>query len=93
MSSAASYERGVVRGTRSCDEFGDEDGYGIPAPGVGTVVEVVASGRQHIQRDRIHKRREYARAGIAVYALVDDFDGDGSVVVLTSPDPKADTGA
>ncbi|GAA3489039.1 Uma2 family endonuclease [Streptomyces cremeus] len=69
------------------EAVGDEDGYGITASGVRTVIEVVSPGRQNTQRDRVRKRREYARAGIPVYVLVDDFDGDGAVVVLTSPDP------
>ncbi|WP_405881917.1 MULTISPECIES: Uma2 family endonuclease [unclassified Streptomyces] len=52
------------------------------------VIEVVPPGRLNEQRDRIRKRREYARAGIPLYILVDDHDGDGTVVVLASPDPK-----
>ncbi len=69
------------------EEIPDEDGLGVAAHGVSMVIEVVSPGRQNTQRDRVRKRREYARAGIPVYVLVDDFDGDGAVVVLTSPDP------
>ncbi|WP_433547282.1 Uma2 family endonuclease [Streptomyces sp. CA-294286] len=70
------------------EEIPDEDGLGVAAHGVLMVVEVVSPGRQNTQRDRVRKRREYARAGIPVYVLVDDFDKDGAVVVLTSPDPR-----
>ncbi|CAM5587543.1 hypothetical protein GCM10010329_47600 [Streptomyces spiroverticillatus] len=69
------------------EELPDEDGLGVAAHGVSMVIEVVSPGRQNTQRDRIRKRREYARAGIPVYVLVDDFDGDGAVVLLTSPRP------
>lgn len=69
------------------DEIPDEEGLGVDAAGVEVVIEVVSPGRQNEQRDRIRKRREYARAGIPVYVLVDDHDGDGAVVLLTSPDP------
>ncbi|XUL90387.1 Uma2 family endonuclease [Streptomyces galilaeus] len=70
------------------DEIPDEEGLGVDASGVPMVIEVVSPGRQNEQRDRIRKRREYARAGIPLYVLVDDHDGDGTVVVLASPDPK-----
>ncbi|MFI0981369.1 Uma2 family endonuclease [Streptomyces sp. NPDC021093] len=69
------------------EEIPDEDGFGVAAHGVGMIVEVVSPGHRSTRRDRIRKRREYARAGIPVYVLVDDFEGDGAVVVLTSPDP------
>ena len=70
------------------DEIPDEEGLGVNAAGVPMVIEVVSPGRQNEQRDRIRKRREYARAGISLYVIVDDHDGEGTVVVLTSPDPK-----
>ncbi|MFF9484705.1 Uma2 family endonuclease [Streptomyces sp. NPDC014676] len=70
------------------DEIPDEDGLGVDAAGVGMVVEVASPGHRNLQRDRVRKRREYARAGIPVYVIVDDFDDDGAVLVLTSPDPK-----
>lgn len=70
------------------DEIPDEDGLGVDAAGVEMVVEVASPGHRNLQRDRVRKRREYARAGIPVYVIVDDFDDEGAVLVLTSPDPK-----
>lgn len=70
------------------DEIPDEEGLGVDAAGVKMVIEVTSPGHRNLQRDRARKRREYARAGIPVYVIVDDFDDDGAVVVLTSPDPK-----
>lgn len=70
------------------DEIPDEEDLGVDASGVPMVIEVVSPGRHNIERDRVRKRREYARAGIPVYVIVDDFDGDGAVHVLSLPDPK-----
>ncbi|WP_407698023.1 Uma2 family endonuclease [Streptomyces apocyni] len=70
------------------DEIPDEEGLGVDAAGVAVIIEVVSPGRTNEQRDRIRKRREYARAGIPLYVLVDDHDGDGAVVLLTSPNPQ-----
>lgn len=70
------------------DEIPDEEGLGVDAAGVKTVIEVTSPGHRNLQRDRVRKRREYARAGIPVYVIVDDFDDEGAVLVLTSPDPK-----
>ncbi|MFP3991940.1 Uma2 family endonuclease [Streptomyces sp. E11-3] len=70
------------------DEIPDEEGLGVDAAGVAVIIEIVSPGRTNEQRDRIRKRREYARAGIPLYVLVDDHDGDGAVVLLTSPNPK-----
>ncbi|MGV9989746.1 Uma2 family endonuclease [Streptomyces sp. NPDC003374] len=76
------------------DEIPDEEGLGVDAAGVKLVVEVTSPGYRNLQRDRARKHREYARAGIPVYVIVDGFDGfdgfddEGAVVVLTSPDPK-----
>ncbi|MFE7609094.1 Uma2 family endonuclease [Streptomyces celluloflavus] len=64
-----------------------EDGIGIKASAVALIAEVVSPGHDNTQRDRIRKRRAYARAGIPVYVLIDDHDGHGTVTVLTSPDP------
>ncbi|MFD5423900.1 Uma2 family endonuclease [Streptomyces sp. NPDC127084] len=69
------------------DEIPDEYGWGVDASGVSLVVEVVSPGRLNTERDRVRKRREYARAGIPVYVLVDDHDGDGVVLILTTPNP------
>ncbi|MGX4690345.1 Uma2 family endonuclease [Streptomyces sp. JNUCC 63] len=70
------------------DEIPDEEGLGVDAAGVRMVIEVTSPGHRNLQRDRVRKRREYARAGIPVYVIVDDFDDEGAVLVLTSPDPK-----
>ncbi|MFH8562713.1 Uma2 family endonuclease [Streptomyces sp. NPDC017988] len=67
------------------DEIPDEEDLGVDASGVAMVIEVVSPGRRNIERDRVRKRREYARAGIPVYVIVDDFDEDGAVLVLTLP--------
>lgn len=66
-------------------------GLGIKASVVEVVVEVVSPGPRNQDRDRIRKRREYARAGIPVYVLIDDYDGQGAVTLFTGPRPdKAD---
>ncbi|WUO60281.1 Uma2 family endonuclease [Streptomyces sp. NBC_00280] len=69
------------------DEIPDEEDLGVDVAGVPMVIEVVSPGRRNIERDRVRKRREYARAGIAVYVIIDDFDEDGAVVVLGAPNP------
>ncbi|MFG2650881.1 Uma2 family endonuclease [Streptomyces sp. NPDC048436] len=66
------------------DEIPDEEDLGVDAAGVSMVIEVVSPGRRS-------KRREYARAGIPVYVIVDDFDEEGVVLVLTAPNPKKAT--
>ncbi|MET9545621.1 Uma2 family endonuclease [Streptomyces sp. NPDC006627] len=78
-------------GPRDPDEFPDEEDLGVDASGVALVVEVVSPGRRNIERDRVRKRREYARAGISVYVIVDDFDEDGAVHVLSAPNPEKAT--
>ncbi|MCX4550450.1 Uma2 family endonuclease [Streptomyces sp. NBC_01387] len=70
------------------DQIPDEEGLGVDAAGVSMVIEVVSPGHRNEQRDRVRKRREYARAGISLYVLVDDHDGDGTVVVLASPNSE-----
>jgi Uma2 family endonuclease len=69
------------------DEEATEDGIGLKASAVSLVVEVVSPGHDSIKRDRTRKRRAYALAGIPVYVLIDDYDGQGTVTVLTSPCP------
>lgn len=64
-----------------------EDGLGIDASGVELVAEVVSPGKESRERDRDRKRRAYARAGIPVYLIIDDYDGLGSVRVLCDPTP------
>ncbi|MFJ4921271.1 Uma2 family endonuclease [Streptomyces sp. NPDC088725] len=73
------------------DEIPDEDGLGVDAAGVAMVIEVVSPGHRNIERDRVRKRREYARAGIPLYVLVDDSDGEGIVSVLAGPDSEKAT--
>ncbi|WP_326589851.1 Uma2 family endonuclease [Streptomyces sp. NBC_01294] len=72
---------------RDTPEHVTEDGIGIKASAVELVVEVVSPGRDSVSRDRVRKRRAYARAGIPVYVLIDDHDELGMVTVLTTPDP------
>ncbi|MFC9298185.1 Uma2 family endonuclease [Streptomyces sp. NPDC057011] len=69
------------------EEHVTEDGIGINASAVQLIVEVVSPGSDNITRDRTRKRRAYARAGIPVYVLIDDYDERGTVTVLTAPDP------
>ncbi|MBT2545438.1 Uma2 family endonuclease [Streptomyces sp. ISL-44] len=69
------------------EEHVTEDGIGIKASAVQLIVEVVSPGSDNITRDRTRKRRAYARAGIPVYILIDDYDEHGIVTVLTAPDP------
>ncbi len=64
-----------------------EDGLGIAASAVQLIVEVVSPGKDSIERDRKRKRRAYARAGVPVYVIVDDYDGHGTVSLLTGPVP------
>ncbi|MGW6060583.1 Uma2 family endonuclease [Streptomyces sp. NPDC055189] len=76
---------------RELKAHADDEGVGVKASGVNLVVEVVSPGHECRRRDRARKRREYARAGIPVYVIIDDHDGEGTVTVLTEPQPeKAD---
>ncbi|WP_394432133.1 Uma2 family endonuclease [Streptomyces sp. SGAir0957] len=77
----------VVVGPEDLESYADEYGLGVDAKAVALVVEVVSPGKHNQDRDRLRKRREYARAGIAVYVLVDDYDDGGTVTVLTAPRP------
>ncbi|MEW2266734.1 Uma2 family endonuclease [Streptomyces sp. NPDC047853] len=69
------------------EPYADQDGLGVDAAAVRLVVEVVSPGRLNEDRDRVRKRREYARAGIPVYVIVDDHDAQRTVTVLTEPRP------
>lgn len=69
------------------EEHVTEDGLGIDAGAVQLIVEVVSPGKDGLERDRGRKRRAYARAGIPVYLIIDDYDGHGTVSVLTGPVP------
>lgn len=65
----------------------DPEDFGVTASAVHLVVEVVSCGRRHQDRDRVRKRREYARAGVPVYVVIDDYDSHGTVTALTEPEP------
>jgi Uma2 family endonuclease len=69
------------------EPYGDDDDMGVKADAVCLVVEVVSPGTRNQDRDRARKRREYARAGIPVYVLIDDYDGQGAVTLFTGPRP------
>ncbi|WP_369390234.1 Uma2 family endonuclease [Streptomyces sp. CG1] len=76
---------------REAEPVQDEEGFGIEASAVSMAIEVVSPGRRNQDRDHVRKRREYARAGIPVYVLIDDYDGQGAVTLFTGPRPdKAD---
>lgn len=76
---------------RDTDRYVTADGLGVTAAAVRLVIEVVSPGKRSQDRDRVKKRREYARAGIPVYVIIDDHDNQGTVTVLTEPQPeKAD---
>jgi Uma2 family endonuclease len=76
---------------RDTDRYVTADGLGVTAAAVRLVIEVASPGKRSQDRDRVKKRREYARAGIPVYVIIDDHDTQGTVTVLTQPQPeKAD---
>ncbi|WP_030207028.1 Uma2 family endonuclease [Streptomyces sp. NRRL S-87] len=68
------------------EEVDGEADLATEASAVETVVEVVSPGYDSTTRDRVRKRRAYARAGIPVYVLIDAYDGHGTVSILTAPD-------
>ncbi|MEW9517040.1 Uma2 family endonuclease [Streptomyces tubercidicus] len=72
----------------NADEHMTDDGIGVAASAVPLIVEVVSPGHDDKLRDRVRKRRAYARAGIPVYVIIDDYDDHGHVTVLTSPSPE-----
>lgn len=72
---------------RDPERYVTDDGLGLTAAGVRVVFEVVSPGKRSQDRDRVKKRREYARAGISVYVVIDDYDDHGTVTVLTDPEP------
>ncbi|MFF1744663.1 Uma2 family endonuclease [Streptomyces mirabilis] len=67
----------------------DEDGIGVVASAVHLVAEVVSQGERHQERDRVRKRRAYARAGIPVYVIIDAHDNQGTVTDVTIPEGPA----
>ncbi|MEU6381045.1 Uma2 family endonuclease [Streptomyces sp. NPDC046909] len=70
------------------DAHGHEEELGVTASAVSLIVEVVSPGKRNQDRDRVRKRREYARAGIPVYVIIDDYDNSGTVSILTAPLPE-----
>ncbi|MFE1777188.1 Uma2 family endonuclease [Streptomyces sp. NPDC059008] len=78
----------AVVSPESDDEFITDDGLGLDARCVVLVAEVVSPGHDGLQRDRVRKHRAYARAGIPVYVIIDDYDDHGHVTVFTSPSPE-----
>ncbi|CAM5449906.1 Uma2 family endonuclease [Kitasatospora aureofaciens] len=70
------------------EEIEHPEGVGVLASGVPMVVETVSPGAEARKRDHVLKRRAYARAGVPVYVIIDDYDDGGTVTVLTSPDPE-----
>lgn len=72
---------------RAVGQYVTADDLGIAAVAVRLVVEVVSPGKRSQDRDRIRKRRAYARAGIPIYVIIDDHDAQGTVTVLTGPRP------
>ncbi|MFI6447513.1 Uma2 family endonuclease [Kitasatospora sp. NPDC050543] len=69
-------------------EIEHPDGLGVLASGVALVAETVSPGSESRKRDLVRKHRAYATAGIPVYVIIDDYDGGGSVTVLTGPDSE-----
>ncbi|MHA5054584.1 Uma2 family endonuclease [Streptomyces sp. SD15] len=69
----------------------DEEDLGVRADAAHLIIEVVSPGKRNQDRDRVRKRGEYARAGIPIYVIIDDYDAQGSVTLCTGPRPdKAD---
>ncbi|KUN08223.1 hypothetical protein AQI95_09970 [Streptomyces yokosukanensis] len=77
----------VLIAPEDLESHADEEGLGVAASAVSLVVEVASPGHRDLERDRLRKRREYARAVIPVYVLIDDYDGQGAVTLFTSPRP------
>ncbi|MFE5032156.1 Uma2 family endonuclease [Streptomyces sp. NPDC056683] len=76
---------------RDPERYVTDDGLGLTAAGVRVVFEVTSPGKRSLDSDRIRKRRDYARAGMPVYVIIDDYDGQGAVTLFTGPRPdKAD---
>lgn len=66
----------------------DEDGIGVVASAAYLVAEVVSQGERHQERDRVRKRREYARAGIPVYVTIPEGPAKGFVIGEAITGPK-----
>ncbi|MFE7069738.1 Uma2 family endonuclease [Streptomyces sp. NPDC057620] len=72
---------------RDTERYVTADGVGITAAAVRLVAGVVSPDGPRQERDRVRKRREYARAAIPVYVVIDAHDDQGTVTVLTEPRP------
>jgi Uma2 family endonuclease len=77
----------VLIAPEDLEAHADEEGLGVAAKAVSLIVEVVSPGHRNQDRDRVRKRREYARAGIPLYVLIDDYDGQGAVTLFIGPRP------
>lgn len=77
----------VLVAPRDAELIETEDGLGIKASTVAMVVEVVSPGHRSQDRDRVRKRREYSRAEIPGYVIIDDYDGQGAVTIFTGTRP------
>ncbi|MFF4520280.1 Uma2 family endonuclease [Streptomyces bluensis] len=75
----------VIVAPEDLESHADEDGLGVDAAAAHVVFEVVSPGKRNQERDRVRKLREYARAGIPVYVIIDDYHAGGTVTVLTEP--------
>ncbi|MCD7440623.1 Uma2 family endonuclease [Streptomyces lincolnensis] len=76
---------------RDPERYVTDDGLGLTAAAVRIAFEVTSPGKRGLDRDRSQKRREYARAGIPMYVLIDDYDDQGAVTLFAGPQPeKAD---
>ncbi|MET9176965.1 Uma2 family endonuclease [Kitasatospora aureofaciens] len=71
---------------RDVEEVDHPEGLGLLASGIAMVVETVSPGSEAGKRDHVPKHRAYARAGIPVYVIIDDYDDGGAVTILTDPD-------
>ncbi|MFI9156517.1 Uma2 family endonuclease [Kitasatospora aureofaciens] len=71
---------------RDVEEVDHPEGLGLLASGIAMVVETVSPGSEARKRDHVLKHRAYARAGIPVYVIIDDYDDGGAVTILTDPD-------
>ncbi|MEV1065472.1 Uma2 family endonuclease [Streptomyces sp. NPDC050263] len=81
----------VLVAPEDLDPYADDDELGVDAAAVRLVVEVASRGKRDQDRDHVRKRREYARAGVPVYVLIDDYHDQGAVTLFIGPQPgKAD---
>ncbi|MFG2845680.1 Uma2 family endonuclease [Kitasatospora sp. NPDC048296] len=73
-------------GPRDVEQIDHPEGLGLLASGIALAVETVSPDAEARTRDHVLKHRAYARAGIPVYVIIDDYDDGGTVTILTGPD-------